>query len=254
MYHFSIIEPFNLNWKYVAPKDFGTLEYFLKPGLSVELSNISNGPSKFLIGSFLADGNFPSKFANEILPARSSERIVQAFTKEEVSVFFSPKDAEELKELFAKEEFICRTVKVKSAEHGTDLFALPPDEFALVMDFFSEVDVQQTADVKASREIFEDLRTSAEREIQHRVTNEQRATILGGRTKDMEKKMKIKAYVGSAFVLFSGVTNFVAKKLKDKGFAGAVSAICLKIVSSVTGIFGIKLLGNAIETYAEGMI
>lgn len=253
MYHFAITEPFNLNWKYAAPKDFDTLEYHLKPGLSIELSGIANGPNKFSIGAYLADGNHREKFNNEILPARSSERVEKAFQKEEVSCFFSAGDAKDLKELFDKEKFICRSVTVKSEEHGDDFFALPTDEYNLVLDFFSEVGVQQVADIKESRVLFEGLHSSARKEARDEMRREQRSKITG-RSKVTEKKMKINAAIGGTLLGIAGVLKIGSRQLMKKGFFGIIGGIIMGVIAAALSLTGVRLLTGAGDFFAEGML
>lgn len=253
MYRFAITDPFNINWKYAVPKDFDTLEVFLKPGLSIVLSEISNGPKRFAIGAYLAGGPDRKRFNSEILPGRSMERVEKAFKDDNVSAFFGAKEAKELQELFESEKFICRKVEINSTEYANNLFGLPRDEYALVLDFFTETGVQQVADIKASRELFEDLKETANKEAKEEYRRERKAGMTGA-TKTQRKKNRREGWIGGGFIFVAAVSRMIGKALSEHGFFGKLAGIGLSLVATACSLTGVRLMANVAENYSEGLL
>lgn len=136
---FQITVPFQLNWRYVVPKDYETIEYFLTPNLSLVMSGIVAGRKPFYIGAELplSKGN-KKKFMEEVLPQRSQERINRSFS-EEISAFLTLEEAKQFEELFKEQEFICRRIEVHYFGRQLELPELPPEDFHLASDKLIEM-------------------------------------------------------------------------------------------------------------------
>lgn len=253
MYHYSILEPFKFNWKYAAPKSFTEMEYFITPTLSIGVDRMSNGKNDFAIGAYLTESKNTTLFANEYLVKRSQERVKLAFDKEEISVFFTPKEAEEMDLLFEEERFIARQVKVYSNNIAVDVFSLSETDFSLVMEVFSELGVQQSINFKTEKESFEDLRKDMYEQAFHKA-KEAFTKTRSKREFVTKKKLYTQAAVGASLLLSSATLGVISKKLVTKGFFGIIGSGVAKLASVVCGIAGLKFVNGATDYYTEGVV
>jgi hypothetical protein len=253
MYQYSIVLPFDLNWKYVAPSNFETLEYFVTPTVSLALSKITNGPNNFAIGAYLVGGLDKKRFANEFMPIRSNERIRLAFNKEEVSCFFTEGEAKELELLFAENKFICHKVEVMKNGSSEDLFKLDEDEFEEVMKVFGKLGVHQIMDVANEQETFETLRSDMYNEAYTKAKKEFNQYQMESRHMTT-RKLKRMAMAGTALLAIAVGLRYVSKALMGKGVFGTIAGIGTYVLSMISGIGGFKLMNSVAENYDEGVI
>ena len=129
MYSYGIPIPFNLKWKFVAPIDFQTIEYFITPRISLSLNKITNGKNLFSLGAVLMGTENQRKFDTEYMPRRSQERVELAFREDDVSVFLTEEEAKKMDAIFDEYKFICNFIRIIVDGQSVDLFELRPEDF-----------------------------------------------------------------------------------------------------------------------------
>lgn len=253
MYHYSILQPLKLNWKYTAPRSFTEMELFITPTLSLGIERMSNGKNDFSIGAYLTGGMDRGAFDNIYLVKRSTERVQAAFNKEEVSVFFTPTEAQEMEKLFEDERFIARQVRVMKNGQTADLFALDEEDFERVMTTFTEMGVQQSIDFQTEREAFTNLRTDM-----YEAAFKEAKTAFFQRNKLQERVTKKELYIqggmGGALIIGGALLKKAGKILMTKGFFGALAGGLCYLASTICGIVGLKCVNGAAEYYTQGVV
>lgn len=252
MYHYALLEPFALNWKYVAPKSFTELEVFLNPGLSIVIDRISSGKNDFAIGAYLTESKNKKLFADEFLVRRSIERINRTFAIDEVSAFFTPAEADELKALFEEERFIAKDIKVYKEGEEVDIFKLDEDDFSDVMTMFVDMGVRQTLEFGEQGEMFETLRTDMYEQAYEKAKKAYAAKSPKGKT--TRKTLYKKVAVGIGGVFAGAVLKQVSKKLMTKGIWGIAAGALINVTSLIVGLIGVRAVDSNIDYYSEGVI
>lgn len=253
MYHYSILQPFNLNWKFTAPKSFTELEYFLTPSLSIGIDRMSNGKNDFAVGAYLTGGMNRTLFTNEHLVKRSDERTKNAFDKEDVSVYFTPAEAKDIEALFTEERFIARQIKIYKNGNPRDLFALDEDDFSKVMEAFVELGIQQSIDFKTEKESFEDLRGDMYQEA-YKKARESFSNQMKKRERVTKKELYKQVGIGSGCVIVGGLLKNANRVLRTKGFFGFVAGAVCNLASVVVGMIGMRHVDGAVSYYTDGVV
>jgi hypothetical protein len=255
MRNFSIVEPFKLDWRLAAPRDFETLELFITPQVSMVFHNITNGKTPFKIGAYLMeDPNKVKQFMVELMPQRSQARIEKAFKDEEVSAFFTLEDAKGLETLFEEEGFICRQIEVLYDGHPVSIPELPEAEFEKVIRTFAELRVVSTMDFQKQwegiEEQIDDIREDVARGMRKRQAERDAKTV--GMTK---RTMTMRGALSAVLIGVSAVTAGISKRiLSDTGWKKKVAGVALGLISAATGIAGKHLADNVMEHVRKGLV
>ena len=255
MKNFAIIEPFNLDWRMTAPKDFETLEYFVTPEVSLVFHQVTSGGKLFKIGAYIMqDPNKAQQFNAEYMPQRSQERIEQAFKDENISVFFSLEDGKGLSATFQEEKFICRKLEVHYNGLAISVPELPEAEFHKVIEVFSQLKVVSIMDFQKNWEGIEEEIDNIREEVARGMRKEsaKRDMKMMGTTK---KSMTVRGIVGAGLMVASTILGGYSKKFakaekKGKLFASAI----MGIGALVCGMAGKNMLTRVVEQVQKGLV
>lgn len=255
MKNFAIVEPFGLDWKYVMPHDYETLEYCVTPTVSVLFHKITNGKNPFHIGSFIMeDASRRAQFNNEIMPQRSQERIERAFKDEEISVFFALEDAKALDVLFKEEGFICRRLEVREHGRPVDILNLDEADFNKVVMLFGEWKVMATTDFDKQWENITEEAAEIREEIAKGMRQKQAAR--DEKAMGVTKKTLIqRSALATGLIALGTAAAAIGKAMFErKTKLTFVVGLVSSLVSVVAGNAGRKLTGEVLEHVGKGMI
>jgi hypothetical protein len=264
MNNYTIMTPFTLDWRLVAPRDYETLEYFMTPDLSFVFHKITNGKADFHIGSFFLNPVerpnipptplHPDKFLREIMPQRSQERITEAFRTGEISAFFTLTEAEILENMFKENGFICRKVEILYRGSKVTLSDLPPEEFSKMIKECARLHMMIPIDLEHDGHVMENIFDDVQEKVSRRVLKEQadRDAARRGMTK---KRLTLRCLLSGALLAASTASFAFGRKFFSKGTKlGLLGGVGCSILSMVTGILGKKLAEEAVDYFRKGMI
>jgi hypothetical protein len=254
MKNYTIMTPFTLDWRLVAPRDYETLEYFVTPELSFLFHKITNGKADFHIGSFFVDPGAHDKFLREIMPQRSQERIIEAFRNNEISAFFTLDEAATLEKTFEENGFICRRVEIFYNGNKATLPDLPPEEFSKMVKECARLHMMIPIDLEHDGHVMENMFDEVQDKVTRRIMKEQvdRDAARRGMTR---KKLTIRCVLSGMLLTVSTGLFALGRKLFTKGGRmGVIGGVTCSIVSMVTGILGKKLAEEAVDYFRKGMI
>lgn len=258
MMNYTIMVPFSLDWRLVAPRDYETLEYFVTPELSFVFQMITNGRSPFEIGSYFVHIEKKvatrEQFMTEIMPQRSKERIREAFRNPEISAFFSLEDALKLKQTFEQEGFICRKVEIMYNGQKAVLHELPPDDFQLMIQESARLHMMIPFDLEFDGVILENMYSEIEAKVTKRIMREQ-ADKEAGRRGMTKKRLTLRGIIGAALLTVSTVSFAFSRRLFSKGGrVGIIGGAACGLVSIVSGILGKQFAEETLDYIRKGVI
>lgn len=246
---FQITVPFQLDWKYVVPYDYETLEYFLTPELSLIFKGIVAGRRPFYIGAHIdrAEKN-RKKFAQEVMPQRSQERIQRSFKDETISAFFTLQEAKVFEVLFKEEEFICRHIEIHHNGRQVTMPELLPEDFDLVESKFVEMKVSAPFEFSRDGNTYSNVYHNMYEKIDQTIRNDR------ARRQNITKEEAIKkSAVATGLILISATCAGISRKLFARGgWIGFVGGIACAGLSVACGVIGKGFAEDSLDYLRKG--
>ncbi|PGQ88243.1 hypothetical protein [Priestia megaterium] len=263
--NYIIMHPFQLPWRFVSPAHFKGLDYHLSPDLTIRLEGLYSSTVRvneknqivsdpedmeLLVGveiftsysedHFNATGlNAERIFNNEIMSAKSKERINKAFAdkNDQLTCFFTESQMNHFQELFESTFYFCSSVTVLyNGKEINDIAELPQKEYKLALAAFAELQVQATIDYKKSKE---ELEGAYSEYLEKKVAKEdvkQQQSILDRLKNKGVKKGILKAFGALAV---GSISWLVKRKLIDSGgWVGSVAAVLIGVAGVGFELYG----------------
>ena len=258
---YGIIQPFNLDWRLVAPRDFDTLELFLSPTLSIVFKDIiatraegGKAGAQFRIGAYIMqDPNAHTRFLRDVMPQRSNERIESAFKDDTISVFFTLEEGEGLRELFQQQQFICRSLEVHHNGRYCDFARLARTEFEKVVQSFVDLFVVGIVPFDEIDTMIKNMQADIEESAFRRAKED----LEKKQAKNPPTKKRLWTKAGIAAALVAGGVAMAAvghHLMKGGKWWGYLAGGLCKLVSVGLGLAGKQLGGQVIQHMNVGVV
>lgn len=249
---YAVLKPLEINWRFAQPAGFDGIEVFVDRDISIIFTSITNGPKNFALGSYLTDGGTPETFEANFLTRISEGRINAAFKEKAFSIFFTEEEADELKDLFEKEQFIAKGAIIKSEKFGTDLLNFDEESFNTAITYLRRIGAVRILPMNTEDFDYEELRN----EMYDKAYKQAKTDLLNEDDHRFLTKSKIKRLGAVSAGLFAAgaITQGIGKKIVGKGLWGTIGGAALVVAGTFMNLIGFKISSTLVSHMHEGVI